>query len=120
MALKQRLAQAATPPAAMDAQLQQIIARGTPVRRYPRKSGQFVHAENGRRIQLIDADNRPTIEGRRYYEQLGVPPPSLYNYDQPLFNDKWVIDNDGRENHGTSPGRRRMGNYPTRRSILQI
>ena len=96
MAPKQRVAQAVITPAAMDAQLQQIIARGTPIRRFPRKSGQWVPAEDGRRITLIGADNRPTAEGTRYFELLGVPPPSLYNYDQPLHNDKLVIGNDGR------------------------
>lgn len=102
MSPKQRLARAATTSAAtilaqMGAQLQQIISRGTPVQRFQRNSGQYVRAEDGRRIPLIGSDNRSTAAGKRYFELLGVPPPSLYNYDQPLHNDKWVIGNDGRK-----------------------
>ena len=79
----------------MEAQIQQVINRGAPVQRYRTNLGQFVRAEDGRRITLITADSKPTAEGLRYYELLGVPPPLLYNYDQPLWNDKWVRANDG-------------------------
>ena len=69
----------------MDAQLQQVISRGDPVQRFKRNGGQYVRAEDGRRIPLLTADNRPTAAGLRYFELLGVPPPSLYNYDQPVY-----------------------------------
>ena len=75
--------------------MQGIIDRGIPVQRYKTNPGQFVRAPSGRHIRLVGADNRPTPAGRVYYEKLGVPPPQLYDYDQPLIQDKWIKARDG-------------------------
>lgn len=54
----------------------------------------WVRAPGGRKVTLSTAAG-PTPEGKEYYRLLGVPPPMLYDYDQPLIHDKWVRDRDG-------------------------
>ena len=44
----------------------------------------------GRNITLVKADGAPTREGTYYYGRLGIAPPSIYPYEQPLINSKWV------------------------------
>jgi len=43
-----------------------------------------------RNITLVKADGAPTREGAYYYGRLGIAPPSIYPYEQPLINSKWV------------------------------
>ena len=49
-----------------------------------------LHSPPGRNITLVKADGEPTREGRYYYRALGIAPPSIYPYEQPLHQSKWV------------------------------
>jgi len=76
-------------------ELQDSINRNVPVKRYKGDAGQYIQAKNGRHIRLMHATNKATPAGKLYYEKLNVEPPSLYDYDQPLLDDKWVVARDG-------------------------
>ena len=89
-ALAQHRAPAAADAEAMNAMLQSIIERNIPVQRYKKDAGQFARTPDGRQVRLMRADNQPTAAGKAYYELLGVPVPTLYDYTQPLLQDKWV------------------------------
>ena len=39
---------------------------------------------------LVSADGTVSAAGSYYYQQLGVAPPSIFAYEQPLINNKWV------------------------------
>ena len=95
MAQAKRAAAKATTRATMDQQMLEIIGRGTRPQRYRTSVGQFIRNPAGRQIRLQGADNRLTTEGRAYWRLLGVPPPNLYNYDQPLRQDQFVTAYDG-------------------------
>jgi hypothetical protein len=41
-------------------------------------------------IALVKGDGSVTKEGKYVYEKMGVPPPSIYPYEQGLINGKWV------------------------------
>jgi hypothetical protein len=56
-----------------------------------------LHSPPGRNITLVKADGEPTREGRYYYGRLGIDSPSIYPYEQPLVNSKWVRGFDGRK-----------------------
>ena len=43
----------------------------------------------------MGVDNKATKEGVVYYRQLAVPPPRLYDYHQPLVDDRWIVGYDG-------------------------
>ena len=82
---------------AMHAVLQSVIDSNAPVQRRQTSTGQFVVAPSGRKITLIDASGKVTKAGNIYYEKLGVEPPMLYDYDQPLINETHAIDRFGNE-----------------------
>ncbi len=48
-----------------------------------------------KRLQL--ATGKTTEWGKKYYEFLGVDPPKLYSYEQPLIHDKWVRTYEGKK-----------------------
>ena len=79
---------------AMEALMQTIVERGTLPQRYRTSHAQFVRAPDGRQISLMGIDNKPTKEGAVFYRLLGVEPPKLYDYHQPLINDRWVMSYD--------------------------
>ena len=39
---------------------------------------------------LVSADGTVSTAGSYYYQQLGIEPPSIFAYEQPLINNKWV------------------------------
>ena len=82
--------------AEMDTLIRQAIAAGQESQKYTGSQGRFL-VVNGRRRKLIEASGKVTAAGRIYYEILGIEPPRLYAYEQPLINDKWVMGFDGRE-----------------------
>ena len=43
-----------------------------------------------RNIKFVGGDGAPTREGTHYYSQLGVPPPTMYPYEQCLVNGRWA------------------------------
>ena len=83
------------PPRQLDATLTEIIARGTLPQRYRTSVGQFIRGPGGQQIRLQNEDSRLTEAGKAYWKLLGVPPPKLYHYDQPLLNDTHVRAYDG-------------------------
>ena len=66
---------------AMEATLLAIIARGVIPTRYKSNVGQFIDAGD-KKIRLQNADNKLTPAGKAYWKLVGIPAPSLYNYDQ--------------------------------------
>jgi len=73
----------------VNARLDQAVASG--LRGMVQKSmAVTLHAPPGRNITLVKADGEPTREGTYYYGRLGIEPPSIYPYEQPLVNSKWV------------------------------
>ncbi len=80
----------------MEANLQAVVDSGVLPQRGSTSYAHIVRAPDGRRIPPMGVDNKPTKEGVVYYRLLGVPPPTLYNYHQPLINDRWVEGYDGR------------------------
>ena len=79
----------------MQASLLDAIGRGTLPQRYQASVGQFIRLADGRPVRLMNTDNTMTSAGTMYWRLAGVPVPRLYNYDQPLLNDKWVMAYDG-------------------------
>ena len=75
---------------AMEALMQVIVDRGTLPQRRASSQAQFVRAPDGREITLQKADNQLTPEGKVYWAKMGLPAPSLYAYDQPLIEGKYV------------------------------
>ena len=49
----------------------------------------------GGSIKLVSADGTVTPEGLHYYNNVGVAPPSVFAYEQPLESGKWVRGVDG-------------------------
>ena len=49
-----------------------------------------------RTVKLVGADGVVTDEGREYYDVRGEAYPSIYPYEQPLINGKWVKGFDGK------------------------
>ena len=80
----------------MDALLQTIVDRGTLPQRKKTRLAQFVRAPDGREIDLMGSDGKPTPAGKVYYQKLGVDPPMLYDYHQGLLNDTHVRGYDGK------------------------
>ena len=60
--------------------------------RMVRGSNNIVLVVAGRRrpVILVRPDGTVTPEGTRFYELEGVPPPTVYAYEQPLIHGKWV------------------------------
>ena len=50
-----------------------------------------------RNIKLVSGDGVSTREGKHYFNQLGVPPPAVYPYEQGLSNGKWIVGFDGKK-----------------------
>ena len=78
MAQAKRAAAKATSRATMEAQMLEIISRGTMPQRYKTSVGQFIRAPGGRQIRLQGIDDKLTPEGRAYWRLLGVPAPSIF------------------------------------------
>ena len=73
----------------VNARLDQAVASG--LRGMVQKSmAVTLSVPPGRNITLVKADGEPTREGTYYYGRLGIGPPSVYPYEQPLVNSKWV------------------------------
>ena len=51
----------------------------------------------GGSIKLVSADGSVTAEGKYYYNDAGVDPPSVFAYEQPLEQGKWVKGFDGKK-----------------------
>lgn len=88
-------AQAIRNRASMQASLLDAIGRGTRPQRYQASVGQFIRLADGRPVRLMTPDNKMTSAGTMYWRLAGIPPPSLYNYDQPIYGDGWVRAYDG-------------------------
>ena len=41
-------------------------------------------------LKLVSADGTVSAEGRSYYDAIGINPPTIFAYEQPLINNKWV------------------------------
>ena len=39
---------------------------------------------------LVSPDGTVSAAGSYYYQQLGIAPPSIFVYEQPLINNRWV------------------------------
>ena len=47
---------------------------------------------------LVSPDGTVSDAGAYYYQQLGIAPPSIFAYEQPLINNRWVRTfNDGKK-----------------------
>ena len=46
---------------------------------------------DNRKTTLVGADGVVTEEGKEYYAVLGVAHPTIFPYEQPLHNGKWVL-----------------------------
>ena len=44
---------------------------------------------------LVSADGTVSDAGRYYYQQLGIAEPTIFAYEQPLINNRWVLTFDG-------------------------
>ena len=52
---------------------------------------------SGGSIQLVSADGTVTDAGRHYYTRVGVDPPTICAYEQPLESGMWVRGVDGKK-----------------------
>mgnify|MGYP005669055683 CR=1 FL=1 len=77
--------------AAMENKLLDIISRNIRPQRYATSVGQFVRGPDGQQIRLQGTDNKLTPAGQAYWRLTGIPAPSLYQYDQGLINDAYVV-----------------------------
>ena len=41
-------------------------------------------------VRLVSADGTISAEGRRYYNKFGIGAPTIFAYERPLNNGKWV------------------------------
>ena len=48
-------------------------------------------------VKLVSADGTVSAEGRHYYNTIGINPPTIFAYEQPLTNGKWVTGFDGKK-----------------------
>lgn len=48
-------------------------------------------------VKLVDADGTVSDAGRHYYQKLGIAAPTIFAYEQPLENGKWVRAFDGKK-----------------------
>ena len=80
----------------MISQIQKAILDGHESQAYKGSQGRYLLV-NGRRRKLIEASGKVTEAGRAYYQVLGIDPPRLYAYEQPLIDDKWVLGFSGRK-----------------------
>ena len=39
---------------------------------------------------LVSADGTVSAAGSYYFQHLGIEPPSIFTYEQPLINNKWM------------------------------
>ena len=104
----------------MEEKLNEALGNGT-VRKLDARKMQ-VHLQLGarKRVLLVESDGAVTQEGRQVYRAMGVPPPTIYPYDQPLINGKWVTIFPGAPTKKTLVVGR--GNRPTAkgRGLLQV
>ena len=61
----------------------------------------------GGSIKLVSADGAVAPEGLHYYNNVGVAPPSVFAYEQPLDKGKWVKGFDGKKKLVRKNGSRR-------------
>ena len=40
-------------------------------------------------VELVNSNGDPTRAGKYWYGKFGVPPPTIYQYEQPLIDGKW-------------------------------
>ena len=80
----------------MISQIEQAIADGQESRANKGNQGRYLMVKGSRR-KLIEASGKVTEWGRAYYQILGIEPPRLYGYEQPLIDDKWVMGFSGRK-----------------------
>ena len=53
-------------------------------------------------ITLVNPDGTTTNEGQHYYQKLGIAAPTVFAYEQPLVNNKWVQAFNGKKEVGTA------------------
>ena len=71
--------------------IRRAVLDGAESQAYRGSQGRYLMA-GGRRTKLIEAAGKVTAAGRAYYQEvLGIAPPRLFAYEQPLIDDKWVI-----------------------------
>ena len=76
--------------------IHEAIALGTRAYVNTRLMTVNLHLTDNRKVKLVGADGVVTAEGEEYYRKLGMAFPSIYPYDQPLINGKWVKGFDGK------------------------
>ena len=76
--------------ASLRQQMRQSIESGVQPRSNSSNYGQYLPIAGRPRIKLQKPDGSLTRQGRDYYDMMGINPPLLYSYEQPLINDKFV------------------------------
>ena len=77
-------------------QMRAAIDAGVQPRSSSTNYGQYLPTDRGK-IKLQKPDGALTRQGRDYYDMIGLNPPLLYSYEQPLINDKFVLGYDGKK-----------------------
>ena len=77
--------------------IHEAIALGTRAYVHNKTMTVNLHLTSNRNVRLVGADGVVTAEGEEYYRVLGVEFPSIYPYEQPLINEKWVLGFDGKK-----------------------
>ena len=75
--------------------IHEAIALGTRAYVNTRLMTVNLHLTDNRKVKLVGADGVLTDEGKEYYNVRGEAHPSIYPYEQPLINGKWVLGFDG-------------------------
>ena len=55
-----------------------------------------LHLGSGASVTLVTPHGEVSPAGLRYYERMGVAPPTTSAYEQPLIDGKWAIDREGK------------------------
>ena len=95
----------------MEEKLNEALGNGTVPKLDSRKMQVHLQLGARKRVLLVESDGTVTQEGRHVYRAMGVPPPTIYPYEQPLINGKWVTNFPGAPTKNTLVGGR--GNRPT-------
>ena len=74
----------------MNARIDESIRMGRPANLNKTTARVTLQLPTNRYETLVSPDGTVSDAGAYYYQQLGIAPPSIFAYEQPLINNRWV------------------------------
>ena len=92
--IRRRAKSAGETPRLMEANMDEAFKRGKGHVTQNKHTGSLTlyHSALGQKgtVELVNSNGDATRAGKYWYALFGVPPPTIYQYEQPLIDGKWV------------------------------